>query len=71
MKRLILAGIAIFFFTLSLFLIRSHSTSAPDYAPVSSFKSLPEVIVDIPAGSTGSDIGKLLFQAKIVKSSLL
>ena len=69
MKRLILAGIAIFFFTLSLFLIRSHSTSAPDYAPVSSFKSLPEVIVDIPAGSTGSDIGKLLFQAKIVKSS--
>ena len=69
MKRLILAGIAILFFTLSLFLIRSHSTSAPDYAPVSSFKLLPEVIVDIPAGSTGSDIGKLLFDAKVVKSS--
>ena len=69
MKRLIIAGIGIFLFTTSLFLIRSQSTSSPDFAAVTSFNSRPEVIVDIPAGSTGSDIGRLLFEAKVVKSS--
>jgi UPF0755 protein len=69
MKRLFIAGIGIFLFTTSLFLIRSQSTSAPDFAAVTSFNSRPEVIVDIPAGSTGSDIGRLLFEAKVVKSS--
>lgn len=69
MKRLFLAGIAVFLFTFGLFLVRSHNTSSPDFPNVTSFQGLPEVIIEIPTGSTGSDIGQILFKAKVVKSS--
>jgi UPF0755 protein len=69
MKRLFLAGIAVFLFTFGLFVVRSHNTSSPDYPIVTSFQGLPEVIIEIPTGSTGSDIGQILFKAKVVKSS--
>ena len=69
MKRLFLAGIAVFLFTFGLFVMRSHNTSTPDFPNVTSFQGLPEVIIEIPTGSTGSDIGQILFNAKVVKSS--
>ncbi|MEN9736159.1 MAG: hypothetical protein RL129_869 [Actinomycetota bacterium] len=69
MKRLFLAGIAVFLFTFGLFVVRSHNTSSPDFPNVTSFQGLPEVIIEIPTGSTGSDIGQILFKAKVVKSS--
>ena len=69
MKRLLFAGLAILLFTSTLFLVRSQSTSAPDFPSVSSFEGLPEVTIEIPAGSTGSAIGRILFEAKVVKSS--
>ena len=46
--------------------IRSGSSSAPDFARRDSGK---EVIVHIDAGSTGSEIGNVLFKAGVVKSS--
>ncbi len=69
MKRLFLAGIAVFLFTFGLFVMRSHNTSTPDFPNVTSVQGLPEVIIEIPTGSTGSDIGQILFKAKVVKSS--
>ena len=54
MKRLLFAGLAILLFTSTLFLVRSQSTSAPDFPSVSSFEGLPEVTIEIPTGSTGS-----------------
>ena len=69
MKRLFLAGIAVFLFTFGLFVVRSHNTSTPDFPNVTSVQGLPEVIIEIPSGSTGSDIGQILFKAKVVKSS--
>ena len=69
MKRLVLAGLAIFLFTFGIFTIRSQSNSTPDYPSVALVQGLPEVVVEIPAGSTGADIGRILFAAKVVKSS--
>ena len=69
MKRLFLAGIAVLLFTFGLFVVRSHNSSTPDFPNVTSVQGLPEVIIEIPTGSTGSDIGQILFKAKVVKSS--
>ena len=69
MKRLLAAGFAIFLFTFGLYSIRSHTTSAPDYPAVKTVTGVEEVVIDIPTGSTGSDIAQLLFEAKVVKSS--
>lgn len=69
MKRVLLAGIAIVLITFGLFVLRSHNTSSPDFPNVASVQGLPEVTIDIPAGSTGSEIARILFEAKVVKSS--
>lgn len=69
MKRLIAAGFAIFLLTFGLYSIRTQTTSAPDYPAAVIVAGAKEVVVDIPAGSTGSDIAHVLFEAKVVKSS--
>ena len=69
LKRLIAAGLVIVLFTFSLFLMRSQSSSAPDFNDVQSVQDLPEVIVEIPNGATGSQIASILFESGVVKSS--
>ena len=69
LKRLVAAGLIALLFTLSLFLIRSSSNSAPDFQTQSSVAGFEEVTIDIPAGASGSTIGGILFEAGIVKSS--
>ena len=69
LKRLVAAGLIALLFTLSLFLIRSSSNSAPDFERQISVVGLDEVVIDIPAGASGSTIGGILFEAGIVKSS--
>jgi UPF0755 protein len=69
LKRLIAAGLVILLFTFSLFLMRSQSSSAPDFNDVQSVQDLPEVIVEIPNGATGSQIASILFESGVVKSS--
>ena len=68
-NRLVAAGLIVFLFTLSLFLIRSSSSSAPDFQTQSSVSGLDEVVIDIPAGASGSSIAGILFEAGVVKSS--
>ena len=69
LKRLIAAGLVIALFTFSLFLMRSQSSSAPDFNDVQSVQDLPEVIIEIPNGATGSQIASILFESGVVKSS--
>jgi UPF0755 protein len=69
LKRLIGAGLVILLFTFSLFLMRSQSSSAPDFNDAQSVQDLPEVIVEIPNGATGSQIATILFESGVVKSS--
>ena len=69
LKRLVAAGLVIALFTFSLFLMRSQSSSAPDFNDAQSVQDLPEVIVEIPNGATGSQIATILFDSGIVKSS--
>jgi UPF0755 protein len=69
LKRLVAAGLVILLFTFSLFLMRSQSSSAPDFNDAQSVQDLPEVIVEIPNGATGSQIATILFDSGVVKSS--
>jgi UPF0755 protein len=67
--RVLLAGLVVVLFTFSLFLLRSQTSSAPDFQSVESVEGMKEVIIEIPKGATGSQIASLLFEAGIVKSS--
>ena len=69
LKRLVGAGILIFLFTLSLFLIRTQSSSVADYSRVVSVQGLQEKIIEVPTGATGSEIAEILFDAGVIKSS--
>ena len=53
----------------AIFLTRLGPSPAPDYPFNTSLSESEEVIVDIPAGSSGSAIALLLFDNEIVKSS--
>ena len=69
LKRLVAAGLVVVVFTFSLFLLRSSTSSAPDFERKSSVLGLEEVVVEIPAGASGSSIAKILFEAGVIKSS--
>jgi UPF0755 protein len=68
-KRVIVAGLVVVLFTFSLFLVRSQSNSAPDFDTVESVQGLPEVVIELPQGATGSQIASVLYDAGVVKSS--
>lgn len=68
-RRLAVAGIVIALFTLSLFSLRSGSSSAPDYQTVSSVAGREEITIEIPSGATGSEIALILYDADVVKSA--
>lgn len=69
LKRLIAAGLVMSLFTFSLFLVRSQSSSAPDFGNIETVQDLPEVIVEIPPGATGSQIASILYESGVVKSA--
>ena len=69
LKRISASAVIVFLFTLSLFLTRSVSSSAPDFDSVKIVANMEEVVIDIPAGASGSDIASLLYEAGVVKSS--
>ena len=53
----------------AIFLMRLGPSPAPDYPFNTTLSESEEVIVDIPAGSSGSAIARLLFDNEIIKSS--
>lgn len=56
--------------TLSIHMVRSNVSVAPDYPIAVVSQSSLKVIVEIPAGATGSQVGQLLFEKDITKSAL-
>ena len=68
-KRVVAAGLVIALFTFSLFLVRSQSASTPDFDAVEVVQGMPEVVIEIPQGATGSEIASILFKAGVTKSS--
>ena len=56
--------------TLSIHMVRSNVSVAPDYPTAVVSQSSLKVIVEIPAGATGSQVGQLLFEKDITKSAL-
>lgn len=50
-------------------LSRSGPSVAPDYERLASVEGKPEVVIDIPVGSSGSEIARILFDNGVVKSS--
>ena len=69
MKRLFLAGLLIVSLTFSLHLIRAQGRGAPDFPEMQISSQTKEVVIEIPTGSTGSDIASLLFSSGVVKSA--
>jgi UPF0755 protein len=69
LRRLIAAGLVIFLFTFSLFLIRSISSTTPDYNTLTSVEGLGEVTIEVPTGASGSEIAAILYEAGVVKST--
>ncbi len=53
----------------AIFVMRIGPSPAPDYPINTSLSAASEVIIDIPAGSSGSAIAVLLFDSEIIKSS--
>jgi UPF0755 protein len=56
--------------TMSIHMVRSNVSVAPDYPIAVVSQSSLKVIVEIPAGATGSQVGQLLFDKDITKSAL-
>ena len=52
-----------------IFVARSGPSVAPDFETMTSVVGKPEVVIDIPAGSSGSAIARLLFEKGVIKSS--
>ena len=51
------------------FFVRSGPSVAPDFETMTTVDGKPEIVIDIPAGSSGSTIARLLFEKGIIKSS--
>jgi len=68
-KRIIFLGIGAAVVVISILLLRTGTTSAPDYPSITIVANKPEVTIEIPAGASGSDIARLLFEDGVVKSS--
>ncbi len=66
-KRLGVAGIFILLFTFGLREIAPGPTAAPDFALG---EAGPAIVIEIPSRATGSQIGEILFEKGVVKSSL-
>ena len=67
-RPLVMALVFVLALTYSLHLIRSNTSTAPDYAPRVIGVNEPEVFVDIKSGATGYEVAELLFKNKVTKS---
>ena len=67
-KQLVIASL--FIVVTGVFLLmRIGPSAAPDFPAKTSLTGAAEVVIDIPAGSSGSAIARLLFDEEIIKSS--
>jgi UPF0755 protein len=69
MRRKLAAVIALLVALVAIYVGRSGPSPAPDFPINNQISEASEVVIDIPQGSSGSEIAKLLFEAKVIKSS--
>jgi len=69
MKRKLVAVITFLVALTAIYVGRSGPSPAPDFPNNNQISEDSELVIDIPQGSSGSEIAKLLFEAKVIKSS--
>jgi UPF0755 protein len=67
-KQLVVSSVFVVV-VVAFLLTRLGPSAAPDFPTKTSLSGAVEVVIDIPAGSSGSAIARLLFENEIVKSS--
>ena len=68
--RVVAAFLFVAVLSLSIHTVRSNVSSAPDFPTASIGANSPVVIVEIPAGASGSAVGQILYENKVTKSAL-
>jgi UPF0755 protein len=66
-SRVALAFVVVIFFTLALHQVRATPQGAPDFPCIA--PSSQEVAIEIKAGETGAEIGRILYENRVIKSS--
>ena len=66
--RIVFAFVLVITLTIAIFMFRSQNSSTPDFAIQNQTQGLPEIVVEIPAGASGSEIAKILFDNGVTKS---
>jgi len=66
--RVALALLLVMVLTISLFMVRSQRSAIPDFPIQEQTQGAPEVLIDIPAGASGSEIAQILFEGGVTKS---
>ena len=69
MKIRIIVGVLMVALLGAALIIRSGPTAAPDFPTNEMLVDQSEVVIDIPAGSSGSSIAQILFEERIIKSA--
>ena len=69
MKKKFAVVITLLVALFAIYIGRSGPTAAPDYPVNNQISESSEVVIDIPQGSSGSEIAKILFEARVIKSS--
>jgi UPF0755 protein len=68
--RVVAAFLFVAVLSLSIHTVRSSVSSAPDFPTASLGPSSPVIVVEIPAGASGSAVGQILYENKVTKSAL-
>ena len=68
--RVVSALLFVALLSLSIHTVRSNISSAPDFPTARIEANSPVVVVEIPAGASGSAVGQILFENKVTKSAL-
>ena len=68
--RVVAAFLFVGVLSLSIHTVRSSVSSAPDFPTASIDTKSPVVVIEIPAGATGSEVGQILFKNKVTKSAV-
>ena len=68
--RVVSAILFVALLSLSIHSVRSNISSAPDFPTAEIEANSPVVVVEIPAGASGSAVGQILYENKVTKSAL-
>ena len=70
LNRVVAAFLFVALLSLSIHTVRSNVSSAPDFPTANLGANSLVVVVEIPAGASGSVVGQILYENKVTKSAL-